>query len=141
MTHPENIATCVCEGDLVEEIFSVPTTLKSYSLPKKPTLPQGHEVVLGTLPGDSRTMKCDDEEKRQSYPVEFLNSLTSSGMLPHRLNLEVNAVVMLLCNLYLQQGLCNGTHLKVMYMHFNCIQATILTGANKGDTVLIPSTQ
>ncbi len=40
-----------------------------------------NERVLGTLPGDSRTylsadtVKCNDAEERQNYPVEFLNSL------------------------------------------------------------------
>jgi len=53
----------------------------------------------------------------------------------HRLNLKVNAVMMLLRNLSQRQGLCNGTRLKVTQMH-NCIQAKILTGANQGQTVL-----
>ncbi|QQP56254.1 ATP-dependent DNA helicase [Caligus rogercresseyi] len=44
---------------------------------------------------------------------------------------------MLLRNLSLRQGLCNGTRLKVTHMHNNCIQASILTGANQGNKVLI----
>ncbi|QQP52990.1 ATP-dependent DNA helicase [Caligus rogercresseyi] len=58
-------------------------------------------------------------------------------MPPHRLNLKVNAVVMLLRNLSLRQDLCNGTRLKVTHMHKNCIQASILTGANQGNEFLI----
>ena len=84
------------------------------------------------------SVKCDDEEERQNYPTEFLNSLTPSGMPPHRLNLKVDSVVMLLRNLSLQQGLCNGTRLKVTHMHNNCIQAVTLTGARQGNAVLIP---
>ena len=45
---------------------------------------------------------------------------------------------MLLRNLSLQQGLCNGTRLRVTHLHSNCIQATILTGASQGNAVLIP---
>jgi hypothetical protein len=96
------------------------------------------------LPGEARTylsadsVKCNSDEERQNYPTEFLNSLTPSGMPPHRLNLKVNSVVMLLRNLSLRQGLCNGTRLKVTQMHNNCIQATILMGANQGNAVLIP---
>ena len=99
---------------------------------------------MGTLPGEARTylsadsVKCDNEEERHNYPTEFLNSLTPSGMPPHCLNLKVNSVVMLLRNLSLRQGLCNGTRLKVTHMHNNCIQASIMTGANHGNQVLIP---
>ena len=62
------------------------------------------------------------------------STLTPSGMPPHCLNLKINSVVMLR-NLSLQQGLCNGTRLKVSHMRNNCIQASILPGANQ---VLIP---
>ena len=70
--------------------------------------------------------------------MEFLNSLTPSAMPPYRLNIKVNAIVMLLRNLSLRQGLCNGTRLKLTHMHNHCIQAIILTGANKGNAVFIP---
>ena len=54
-----------------------------------------------------------------------------------RLNIKVNAIVMLLCNLSLCQELYNGTRLKVTHMHNHCIQAIILTSANKGNAVLV----
>lgn len=139
---------CVCDGDLIDEVFSTSdhSNLQDRVIlsPKNEHCLQVNERVLGTLPGEVRTyisadsVKCDNEEERQNYPTEFLNSLTPSGMPPHRLNLKVNAVVMLLRNLSLRQGLCNGTRLRVTHLHSNCIQATILTGASHGNTVLIP---
>ena len=139
---------CVCDGDLIDEVFSTSdhSNLQGRVIlsPKNEHCLQVNERVLGTLPGEVRTytsadsVKCDNEEERQNYPTEFLNSLTPSGMPPHRLNLKVNAVVMLLRNLSLRQGLCNGTLLKVTHLHNNCIQATILAGASQGNTVLIP---
>ena len=104
-----------------------------------------NEKVLETVPGGTRTflsadsVKCDDEEERQNYTVEFLNSLTPSGMPPHRLNIKVNAIVMLLHNLSLCQGLCNGTGLEITHMHNHCIQAVILTGTNKGSAFRLSS--
>ena len=143
----EILPECVCDDDLIDEVFS---TSHSYLQdrvilsPKNEHCLHVNERVLGTLPGEVRTyisadsVKCDNEDERLNYPMEFLNSLTPSGMPPHWLNLKVNAVVMLLRNLSLQQGLCNGTRLRVTHLHSNCIQATILTGASQGNTVLIP---
>ena len=139
---------CVCEGDIIDEVFLTADSSglhdKVILTPKNEHCLAVNERVLATIPGEGRTylsadsVKCDNQEEGQNYPVEFLNSLTPSGMPPHRLNLKVNAVVMLLRNLSLSQGLCNGTRLKVTQMHNNCIQATILTGANHGNRVLIP---
>ena len=79
--------------------------------------------------------------RRAQCPIEFLNSLTPSGMPPHRLSLKVGAVVMLLRNLNLHEGLCDGTHLLICHLHKNCIDATILTGTAVNSTVLIPHIQ
>ena len=45
---------------------------------------------------------------------------------------------MLMRNLNAQEGLCNGTRLKVLRLTSNCIYAKLLTGAQKGKTVFIP---
>ena len=61
-----------------------------------------NEQVLKMLPGESITylsadsVNCDNNEEAQNYPMEFLNSLTPSGMPPHCLNLKVGCIVMLL---------------------------------------------
>ena len=85
---------CVCEGDLVDEVFSAADSDQLHNRvilsPKNEHCLQVNERVLGTLPGEARVylsadaVKCDDEDARQNYPVEFLNSLTPSGMPPHR---------------------------------------------------------
>ena len=106
-----------------------------------------NEAILHCIPGDARIyfssddILTDDDEERAQYPIEFLNSLTPSGMPPHRLSLKVGAVVMLLRNLNLHEGLCNGTRLLVIHLHENCIDAAILTGTAVNSRVLIPRIQ
>ena len=46
--------------------------------------------------------------RRRPVPVDFLHSLTPSGLHPHLLLLKVDCVVMLLKNLDLKAGLTNG---------------------------------
>ena len=102
------------------------------------------EEVMQTLPGERVTylsadsVKCDIADEADNYPMEFINSLTPSGMPPHRLNLKVGCIVMLLRNLALQQGLCNGTRLEVVNLHQNCVEAQLTSGPNSGNQVLIP---
>ena len=111
-TQPETIKippTSVCEEDLIDEIYSTASSNNLHNRvilsPKNEHCLEINEKLLETITGETRTflstdtVKCDNEEERQNYPVEFLNSLTPSGMPPHRLNIKVNAIVMLLRNL------------------------------------------
>ena len=71
-------------------------------------------------------------------PTEFLNSLTPNGLPPHKLKLKVDAIVILLRHLNLNEGLCNGTRLSVKKLLKYSIDAQILSGKNIGKLVLVP---
>ncbi|XP_057299544.1 ATP-dependent DNA helicase PIF1-like [Hydractinia symbiolongicarpus] len=106
-----------------------------------------NDQVLALLPGEEKVyfsaddVVCDEEEERNQYPVEFLNSITPSGMPPHCLKLKTGAIVMLLRNININNGLCNGTRLIIRRLHDNCVDAEVLTGNAIGDRVLIPRVQ
>uniref|UniRef100_A0A0L8GQB3 DNA helicase Pif1-like 2B domain-containing protein n=1 Tax=Octopus bimaculoides TaxID=37653 RepID=A0A0L8GQB3_OCTBM len=67
-----------------------------------------------------------------------IHKLTPSSMPPHRLNLKVGAIIMLLRNLSIGQGLFNGTRMNVHRLHEHYVEASLVTGSNRGRTVLIP---
>ncbi|GJV76883.1 DNA helicase [Tanacetum coccineum] len=70
------------------------------------------------------------------YPMEYLNTLQFSGFPPHELELKVGIPIMLLRNLNLQGGMCNGTRMiikklwsKLIEAEGNAIQANMGTDA------------
>ena len=65
----------------------------------------GESIVL---PSVSRTIHTDDVPQ---YLTEYINSLESSDMPPPHRVLKKEVVVVLLRNLNIESGLCNGTRL------------------------------
>ena len=136
--------------DIIDDIFndmSAPHAMANTVVltPKNATALQLNDKVLkDKVPGELKTyisadkVICDDEEEANNYPLEFANSLTPTGMPPHRLLLKKGAIVMLLRNLDVTKGLCNGTRLIVHNLHEHVIDAEIITGSCKGHRVLIP---
>ena len=136
--------------DIVDSIFSdgveVNATDRVILSPTNDESLELNERILERLPRESRTyfsidsVVSDDPMEINQYPLEFLNSITLSGMPPHRLNLKEGCVVMLLRNLSVRQGLCNGTRLKVLTLRQNVVDCEVLTGENAGARVLIVKT-
>ena len=62
------------------------------------------------IPGDSQvfisddSIVSDDETEIANFPLEYLNSITPSGMPPHRLELKIGSIVMLLRNMNPNKG-------------------------------------
>ncbi|XP_024958965.1 uncharacterized protein LOC112499930 [Cynara cardunculus var. scolymus] len=52
-----------------------------------------------------------EDDKNNLYPMEFLNSLTVSGLPPHYLRLKIGCPIILLWNIDPSNGLCNNTRL------------------------------
>ena len=140
---PEECSTI----DVVNSIFpdfSADRTSSVILTPKNDTSLKLNDEILKKLVGvpteflSCDKALCDDEEESQNYPLEFLNSITPSGMPPHKLIIKVGCTVMLLRNLSSKRGLCNGMRLLVLNVHNAVIHCKILTGTQSGNEVLIP---
>ena len=93
----------LAEEDFASTVILTPANDDSLTI-------NGH--VLETLPGQpvnytsADDVECDDEVERGHYSVDSINP---SDMPPHYLKFKIGAIAMLLRNLDLENGLCNGT--------------------------------
>nr|GEX05894.1 DNA helicase [Tanacetum cinerariifolium] len=71
------------------------------------------------------------------YPPEYLNSLNFAGFPPHKLELKVGAQNILLRNLNIAGGLCNGTWLIVTQLIKKGIEARIITRTQMSEKVYL----
>ncbi len=99
--------------------------------------------MLDLFPGDipapflsADSVSPDDDPLM--VPDELLNSLTPSGLPPHKLYLKVRAPIILLRNLDPAKGACNGTRLTVTQLTARVIEAEIITGSHSGERIYIP---
>ncbi|GJV82619.1 DNA helicase, partial [Tanacetum coccineum] len=78
--------------------------------------------ILSIIEGATKTYLSRDEailigretrETKLLYPMEYLNTITFPGFPPHELQLKVGSPIMMLRNVNLSGGLCNGTRMIV----------------------------
>ena len=67
--------------------------------------------------------------KKKSFSTEYLNTLTPSGMPPHVLELKKGSIIMLLRNINMKIGLCNGTRMIVHQIYDNFLDVEIISGS------------
>ncbi|CAI0422861.1 unnamed protein product [Linum tenue] len=105
-----------------------------------------NDYMLQQLPGEGHCYYSSDsmhldkevpESFRETYPTEFLNTLSFNGVPDHEIRLKVNTPVMLLRNLSPPSGLCNGTRLMITSLGQNSIIGNIMGGSFDGKPVAI----
>ncbi|PWA44899.1 hypothetical protein CTI12_AA521800 [Artemisia annua] len=118
--------------------------LNQFSLLKRDMI---NSKVLDMLQGDSHAFNSNDEALPKTndggaiellYPVEYLNTLKFPGLPPHTLILKIGAPIILLRNLNLAGGMCNGTRMIVTQILSKIIEARIVTGTRMSQKVFIP---
>ena len=109
--------------------------------PKNKTVDSLNAQLIDRMPGELHTLLSADtvdNEHTHYVPQEYLNTLTPSGLPPHRLVLKVGMPIMLLRNLDMPIGLCNGARLILRTVSRSVLEADISSGPSRGQRVLIP---
>jgi ATP-dependent exoDNAse (exonuclease V) alpha subunit len=105
-----------------------------------------NEKMLSDFPGETKEFLSADSVKENNdngegqllYPVEYLNSITCSGLPLHKLQLKVGCPVMVLRNLNPAEGVCNGSRGIVTRMTNRVLEVRLLTGDHTGNSTFIP---
>ena len=90
------------------------------------------------LSADSIKADTSDPEAILMYPTEYLNTITVSGLLLHKLTLKIGSPVMVLCNLNPSEGVCNGTRGIITRMTSRVLELRLLGGDHNGHLVFLP---
>jgi ATP-dependent DNA helicase PIF1 len=79
-----------------------------------------------------------DNDERNNYPQDFLNSITPNGLPSHELRIKINCPLILLRNLDPRSGLCNGTHFVARAVDKHILDVEFVNGTHDRDKVFIP---
>lgn len=145
-------AELLTENNIIDEIYGNNIRISDESVHEKVILaPRIADVlelnnkIIAKLEGrlhnyySTDYMKDDDETEAYDYfPTEFMNSLTPNGLPPHNLQLKIGAIVILLRNMNIANGLCNGTRLKIIDVGSYVLTARIISGIGKGKIIMLP---
>lgn len=79
-----------------------------------------------------------DDIEDNPFPMEFLRTLTASGLPPGELRLKIGCPMILLRNLAPVRGLCNGTRMVLLRMSNRVLEARLIGGDHDGEVAFIP---
>lgn len=141
----------MCDGNIVEKVFGTVVDPSASDpcdnvilAPKNVDVDVVNADVHERMIGDEKIYLSRDEiisdnpSDYANYPTEFLNRLSPSSLPPHNLKLKKGSVVMLLRNLDVSAGLCNGTRLIVDMLAKRSLGCRFACGDRKGQFTIIP---
>jgi ATP-dependent DNA helicase PIF1 len=106
-----------------------------------------NDTLLSLIPGIEKdyyspdsVCKSDqnDDITNEWFTTNFLNDSKCSDIPNHMLRLKKGCPAMLMRNIDQAVGLCNGTRVTFDDLGKNFIGATVITGKNAGEKILIP---
>ena len=98
-----------------------------------------NDMVFERLNTEEKIYRSEDTSVNNEMDIQtsVYNSIDSPSIPLHLLKLKVGAVVMVMRNIY-PPKLCNGTRIIVTDLQKNIIVGNILTGAYRGEQVMLP---
>lgn len=115
--------------------------------PKNETADTINSKILEMLHGDAYSFTSIDEAIPKTndggatellHPQEYLNTRSFPSLPPHKLIIKIGAPIILIRNLNLVGGLCNGTRMIITQVFTKLIQAQIITGTIMSQKVYLP---
>jgi hypothetical protein len=102
--------------------------------------------VLHKFPGQEQVFHSadsivNDGDGELLYPAEYLNSINCSGLPLAHLALKVGSPVMVLRNLNLSGGVCNGSRGILTRIRNRVLEVRLITGDHAGSKIFIPRMQ
>ena len=108
-----------------------------------------NKAVLDRFPGTAcvfhsadfipTSEKSGHEDAILNYPIEYLNKINGSGLLPAKLDLKLSCPVTILKNLDQLHAVCNRSRGILTRCSNRVLEIRLLTGQHAGQTVFIPS--
>jgi hypothetical protein len=125
ITIPENIFMPLSKENLFETVFedfenqhnnSDYINNRAILCPLNKECDEINDFITDKLPGELQEFRSidsidDSDYHTNFYPIEYLNTLSFSGIPPHILRLKVGQPIILMRNISNYKGLCNGTRM------------------------------
>jgi ATP-dependent DNA helicase PIF1 len=100
-----------------------------------------NDLILQSLQNQSHTLNfvdsIENETQDDALSSKFLRTLKSTSLSSSRLRLKVDALVMLLRNMYFKRDLCNDTRLMITRVSRTMLKNKILSESMNEETRLI----
>jgi hypothetical protein len=71
-------------------------------------------------------------------PPDILNDIEDNGFPSHSIKVKEGCIILLMRNMDVAGGLCNGTRLRIDHIGTRVLRCTILSGIHRGQVALIP---
>jgi len=120
---------------------------KAILAPTNSIVDQINDYMLDLMPGEEKTYFSynstlthneNDNVVDDVHTLEFLNTINASGLPHHKIRLKIGVPIMLLRNIDLKLGLCNGTRLIITKMGKFVLEGKVISGSNIGEIFFIP---
>jgi hypothetical protein len=100
-----------------------------------------NKIITRMLPGElhvSKSIDLPDPEGSDTLPEECLNKISIFCLPEHLIYLKVGMPIVVTCNLYIKQGVCNGLRMVMHRIGNGFLMGQLVSGPKSGNVVMIP---